>query len=98
MASAMLILYVSSWAMCSLGPTLLGSIHADPNIAQNAAPTLKQLAMSFNSARATYLAPAAPDPSSSSLFGTKEGGEALIKVLEVTKACFRHHEHVFDPG
>jgi hypothetical protein len=38
----------------------------------------------FARARATYLAFAAPDLSSSSLFGTKEGGEALINVLEVT--------------
>src|SRR5258707_11775273 len=57
-----------------------------------------QLCLRFARARATYLAPAAPDLSSSSLFGMKEGGEALIKVLEVTEACFRPHEQAFDPG
>ena len=49
-------------------------------------------------ARATYLAPVTPDLSLSSLFGTKEGGEALIKFLEITKACFRPNEQAFDPG
>src|SRR5258707_8926958 len=49
-------------------------------------------------ARATYLAPVVPDLSLSSLRGTKEGGEALIKFLEVIKACFSPNEQAFDPG
>jgi hypothetical protein len=32
------------------------------------------------------------------LFGAEEGEKAVIKFLEVTKACFKPHEAPFDPG
>jgi hypothetical protein len=46
----------------------------------------------------THLTPIAHDLSLSTLFGTKEGGKALLKFLEVTKACFKPSEEAPDPG
>jgi hypothetical protein len=43
----------------------------------------------FARARAAHLTPIAPDLSPSTLFGTKEGGKALLDFLEVTTACFK---------
>ena len=57
-----------------------------------------QLCPRYTRARATHLIPVAPDLSLSTLFGTKEGGKALINFLEETKACFKPVEHPFDPG
>ena len=57
-----------------------------------------QLCPRYTRARATHLIPVAPDLSLSTLFGTKEGGKALINFLEETKACFKPIEHPFDPG
>jgi hypothetical protein len=51
--------------------------------------------------RAAHLIPIAPDLSPSTLFGSKEGGKALLEFLEVTKACFKPLEGAsgsgFDP-
>ena len=48
----------------------------------------------FARARATHLIPIAPDLSLRTLFGTEEGGTAMIAFLEDTKACYKP----FDPG
>jgi hypothetical protein len=52
----------------------------------------------FARARAAHLIPIAPDLSLSTLFGSKEGGKALLEFLEVTKACFKPLEEPPDPG
>ena len=52
----------------------------------------------YDHARAIHLHPAAPDLSLRTLFGTEEGGKALIAFLEETKACFKPREEPFDPG
>ena len=52
----------------------------------------------YDHARAIHLRPAAPDLSLRTLFGTEEGGKALIAFLEETKACFKPREEPFDPG
>jgi hypothetical protein len=49
----------------------------------------------FAIARATHLRPAARDLSFATLFGTKEGGNALIRFLEVIRACFRPRDEMF---
>ena len=48
----------------------------------------------FERARTTHLRPTAPDLSLRTLFGTEEGGKALIAFLEDSKACYKP----FDPG
>jgi hypothetical protein len=49
-------------------------------------------------ARASHLTPIAPDLSLVTLFGTEEGGRALMAFLEETKACFKPSNEPFDPG
>ncbi len=51
--------------------------------------TNRDLCPRFARARAAHLIPIAPDLSLSTLFGSKEGGKALLEFLEVTKACFK---------
>jgi hypothetical protein len=52
----------------------------------------------YAAARATFLTPAAADLSLATLFGTREGGAALIQFLEATKARFTPKKEPDDPG
>jgi len=52
----------------------------------------------FAQVRAAHLILIAPDLSLLTLFGSKEGGKALLEFLEVTKACFKPLEEPPDPG
>ena len=52
----------------------------------------------FERARVTHLAPIAPTLSLRFLFGTEEGGKALLAFLEESKACFKPRNEPVDPG